>query len=88
MVDHIFDHRRQQPHYLAATRRARSMLGGALGQVSGMGPKLAAWALRLEAGVIGEVTIAISCEDREESSRRRNPQGTCWAGPCSFFLNV
>jgi hypothetical protein len=38
-----------------------------------MGPKLAAWALRLEAGSIDEVTIAIGCEDREESSGRRNP---------------
>jgi hypothetical protein len=34
-----------------------------------MGPKLAAWALRLEAGAIGEVTIAIGYEDREKSSR-------------------
>jgi hypothetical protein len=51
-------------------------------------PKLAAWALRLEAGAIDEVTIAIDCEDREESSRRRSPQGTCWAEPCSFFLKI
>jgi hypothetical protein len=66
------------------------MLGEALGKVSSMAPKsnvyeLAAWALRLEAGAIGEVTIAIGCEDREESSRRHSPQGTCWTGPCRFF---
>jgi hypothetical protein len=34
-----------------------------------IGSKLAAWVLRLEAGMIGEVTIAIGFEDREESSR-------------------
>jgi hypothetical protein len=34
-----------------------------------MGPKLAAWALRIEAGAIGKVTIAVGCENREESSR-------------------
>jgi hypothetical protein len=39
-----------------------------------MGTKLAAWALRLEAGMIDEVTIAMDCEDREESSLRRSPQ--------------
>jgi hypothetical protein len=50
-----------------------------------MGPKLVACALRLEAGAIGEVMIAIGYEDREKSSRRRSPQGTCWAEPCSFF---
>jgi hypothetical protein len=33
-----------------------------------MGPKLATWALRLEVGAIGEVTIAIGCVDREEST--------------------
>jgi hypothetical protein len=32
-------------------------------------PKLAIWAIRLEARAISEVTIAIGCEDREESSR-------------------
>jgi hypothetical protein len=52
-----------------------------------MSPKLAAWALRLEAGAIDEVTIAIDCEDREESSRRCSPQGN--AGPSlAVFFNV
>jgi hypothetical protein len=51
-----------------------------------MGLKLAAWALKLEVRAIDEVTSAIGCENREESSRRRSPHGTCWAGPCSLFL--
>jgi hypothetical protein len=62
------------------------MFDRALGQVRGMGPKLAAWTLRQEAGAIGEVTIAIGYKDHEESSRRCSPQGTCWIGPCSFFI--
>jgi hypothetical protein len=51
-----------------------------------MGLKLAAWALKLEVGAIDEVTIAIGYENREESSQRYSPHGTCWAGPCSLFL--
>jgi hypothetical protein len=38
-----------------------------------MGSKLAAWALRLEARTIGEVRIAIGCEDCEGSSQRCSP---------------
>jgi hypothetical protein len=53
-----------------------------------MGYKLAAWALRLEAGAISEVTIAIGSEDREESSRRSCPQGYVLGRALQFFLDV
>jgi hypothetical protein len=51
-----------------------------------MGLKLAVWVLKLEVGAIDEVTIAIGYENHEESSQRRSPHDTCWAGPCRLFL--
>jgi hypothetical protein len=60
---------------LFSSRNKTTMQGRALAKLAAwaislmyIGPKLAAWALRLEVGAIGEVTIAIGCEDREESS--------------------